>query len=56
MAEYYKNITEMWLTTRANSDSSITITHYDNDGNMINVSVIPKTNTNSFDWDNVGFG
>jgi len=51
ISEYYKNVTEMWLTTRANSDSSIIINHYDDNGTMINTSTVPKSATKSFNWD-----
>jgi len=51
IAEFYKNVTEMWLTTRANSDSTIIINHYDDNGTMINTSIVPKSATSSFSWD-----
>lgn len=53
IAEYYKNITDLWLTTRADSDSSITINHFDNDGNKLEVSIVPKSSATSFDLDNI---
>jgi hypothetical protein len=51
-AEWYKNITEIWLTTRSNSDSTLTINYYDDNGQMISSSTIPKTSTKSFSWSN----
>lgn len=51
LPEYYKNITDLWLTTRANSGSVITINHYDDNDTIINSTIIPSSLTKSFDWD-----
>lgn len=53
MSEYYKNITELWLTTRANSGSTMVINYYDDNGTMINTSNVPQSTTKSFKWSNL---
>jgi hypothetical protein len=50
MSEYYKNITEIWLTTRANSNSTININYYDDNRTLINTSLVPQSSTKSFSW------
>jgi len=50
MAEYYKNITEMWLTTRGNSNSTLNINYYDDNGTILSSSIIPQSSTKSFKW------
>lgn len=49
-SEWFKNITDIWLTTRNNSDSSLSINFYDDNANLINTVTIPKTSTKSFKW------
>jgi hypothetical protein len=50
IAEYYKNIVDIWLTTRANSSSSIYINYYDDNGDTTAVTTIPSSNMKTFKW------
>ena len=50
MSEYYKNISELWLTTRANSNSAININYYDDNGTIVNTSFVPVNKTKTFKW------
>lgn len=49
-SEWFKNIADIWLTTRNNSDSSLSINFYDDNASLINTVTIPKTSTKSFKW------
>jgi len=53
ITEYYKNITDIWITTRANSGSALTINYFDDNGTIISSSLVPKSATKTLDLDNV---
>jgi hypothetical protein len=48
--DFEKTISDIWLTTRANSNSSITIKYYDDNGEVLESAVIPQSSTRSFKW------
>lgn len=50
MAEWYKNIIDLWLTTRANSNSTININYYDDNGTLLSSNIVPQSKTKSFKW------
>lgn len=52
LPEWYKNITYLAITTRANSDSLLKVNYYNDNGELIDSAVIPRDSVRSFDWDN----
>ncbi|MDP4147644.1 MAG: hypothetical protein Q8936_24775, partial [Bacillota bacterium] len=48
--EWYKNVVDMWFTTRANSNSNLKINYYDDNNNILTSQTIPSTTTKSFSW------
>jgi hypothetical protein len=50
--DYQKTVLDLWLTTRANSNSLLTIKYYDDNGDISEPIDIPQSTTNSFNWAN----
>lgn len=50
--DYMKIISDIWLTTRANSSSSIAINYYNDQGQLLQSASIPASQLRSFSWAN----
>lgn len=50
--DYMKIISDIWLTTRANSSSSIAINYYNDQGQLLQTASIPASQLKSFSWNN----
>ena len=50
--EFYKDVTDIWITTRENSDSTLQVNYYDDNGVIENAYSVGSTSTKSFDWNN----
>lgn len=50
--DYYKLIKDIWLTTRANSSSSIAVNCYNDQGQLVQSVTVPANNLKSFSWTN----
>lgn len=50
--DYEKMVSDIWLTTRANSSSNITINYYNDQGELLQSTDIPASQLKSFSWNN----
>lgn len=51
-SDYEKSVSDIWITTRANSNSSLNITYYTDYGEILESTDISKSSTKSFSWSN----
>lgn len=51
LPDFLKTISQIWVTTRANTYSEIKIKYFNDNGDMVDETVVPANQASSFDWD-----
>lgn len=50
LPNWLKTVNEMWFTTRANANSTVSVIYYDDSGTTVGSVTLPRSSTGGFDW------